>query len=297
MRKKIIKSLLILPVVICIVGFYSPSGYSQTYGFEQQQCGIVQNPNYYFENYRVGSHGYAFRLYHNGILLEADTGAIIGDMALELRFIDDTTGFFISTGGDDAYTAIEKIINNSRILLWTFARLDYDFFIVDKYTVYLVSYPGSHAPWWEIIRLSDINGPKLLKNMYYATDSTVYDTILGYPLCQNLKELDYRFLSPSDTVTFKIKFSADDTLANVDPLMKSGLVVYPNPATDFIKIKDPENGNPYSLSFLDNLGVVKKRIEKLQGDQEVYVGDLPEGVYFLVVESVGQRTVCKVVRM
>jgi hypothetical protein len=216
---------------------------------------------------------------------------------LELRFIDDTTGFFISIGGDGEYMAFEKIINNSRILLGTFAPWGYDFFIVDKYTVYLVGYPGTPDSMWGIIRLSDIKGQKLLKDMKYATDSTVYDTIYGYPLCQNLKELDYRYLSSTDTITFKIKFSADDTLANVDPLKKSGIVVYPNPAKDFIRIKTPGNGNLYTLSFQDNLGVMRKRVEALRGDEDVYVGDLPEGVYFIVVESAGQRTICKVVRM
>ena len=274
-------------------------GYSQTYGFEQQECGIVQNPNYSFENYQVGNHGEGYSLYHNGITIEQNQGDINGDFALELKFIDDTTGFFISTVGDGEFITVEKIINNSRILLGTFAPFGggYDFFIVDKYTVYFIGHAGQPDPSWGIIRLSDIKGQKLLKNMYYATDSTVYDTIYGYPLCHNLKELDYRYLSSTDTITFKIKFSQDDTLAYAEQLKKSGIVVYPNPAKDFIRIKNPENGNPYSLSFLDNLGVVRKRVEKLQGDQKVYIGDLPEAVYFVVVESVGQRTVCKVVRI
>jgi hypothetical protein len=274
------------------------AGYSQTYGFEQQECGIVQNSKYYIENYQFSDHGEGYRLYHNGIIIEQNQGDIHGDFGLELRFIDDTTGFFISTVGDNEFLAVQKVTNNSIISLGTFPNWDYDFFIVDKFTVYFVIYLDiPNNPRWRIRRLSDIKKQKLLTNSIYAIDSTVYDTILGYPLCQNLKELDYRYLSLTDTITFKIKFSGDDTLANIDPLKKSGIVVYPNPAKEFIRIKNPGKVNLYSLSFLDDLGVVRKRVEKLRGEEDVYVGDLPKGMYFVVVESDGRRTVCKVVRM
>ena len=272
-------------------------GYSQTFGFEQQECGVVQNPNYYFENYLFSEHGEGYRLYHNGVVIEQNEASMFGDYAEELRFIDDTTGFFVAWFGDEQFISVEKIINDSVIPIGDVDSWDYNFFIVDKYTVYFVIHFDN--PMWGIYRVSDKRQQKSLKNniIAIARDSTVYDTILGYPLCNNLKELDYQYLNSTDTVTFKIKFSYDDTLANIRQLKKSGIVVYPNPAKDFIRIKNWENGNPYSLSFLDNLGIERKKVENLKGDQEVHVGDLAKGVYFVVVESGGVRTMVKVVRI
>jgi len=116
-----------------------------------------------------------------------------------------------------------------------------------------------------------------------------------------------------DTIIYRFTFHSDSVQTNRDGWMidnitylsfwegiqesGSGFKIYPNPAKDFIKIRNSESRNPYSLCFLDDMGIVRKKVENLQGDREVYVGDLAEGVYFVVVESGGVRTVVKVVRM
>jgi hypothetical protein len=64
---------------------------------------------------------------------------------------------------------------------------------------------------------------------------------------------------------------------------KASLLVYPNPARNYIFLRDNDIENMEMLSFIDISGKTVKRIDGLKTER-IDISDLAEGIYVLKVE-------------
>jgi hypothetical protein len=273
---------------------------SQPLGFVQSECGIISNPNYFFENYTIFPHnGGGYRLYHNGYLIYEEFYSYSSIVAQELKFIDDTTGFFTVLEGPIGMLYVYKIIDDSVIFLGVCPALFFNSFVVSRHTIYLSSWANSPPHnYLFITKLSDLANEKSLLNMdTIVPDTTFHDTIFGLPFCQGLNRLDYLYKNSSDTLDYTILFRTD-TLAKISQQEESGVTIAPNPASNFIRIISPSNENFKSIIILDNLGRNRKYlISDNTSEKVIYIGDLDNGVYFLILENGDTKRVYKFIKI
>ena len=278
------------------------SGHSQPLGFVQTECGFISNPNYTYENYSNGSHGFGYRVYHNGNIIAYgynDLGPLVCE---ELKCIDDTTGFFVIWNPGYYITEVFKIINESVSSMGYAPSMNNEIFIASRHTVYITFYyisSSNHYPskFFYIERLTDILPQKyLVKDTALVSDSIIYDTLIGIPFCSGLNELNYRVKTGSDTLIYTIRLKVD-SLSYIPEQKKSEFNVFPNPARDFIYIKPSENIKHYSIKILNNLGISEKSfISNNSLESKIYIGDLENGVYFIVLENEHIKEVCKFIK-
>jgi hypothetical protein len=275
-------------------------GKSQSLGFKESECNIIPNSDYYIENYQF-SHSAGYRLHHNGLVIaeQVDFGGYTGE---ELRFIDDTTGFFIVKNWTIFHLDIYKIINDSVIFLGSIYESsdgNYNFFIVTRHTLYFESnfIPPSPNTLF-ISRFSDILPQK---NIVYfnsiISDTTVFDTVAGVPFCPNLNQINYRYKIANDTLNYKIQFQVD-TLENTGELKLSNITLYPNPSNEIIKVKAIPNEIQCSIKILDNLGrSIKSIAMNHSGDTEIFIGDLKKGIYYVFLDNNKTTKVFKLIKI
>ena len=276
-------------IVFILFCFCPIHGLSQPIGFAQSECGIISNPNYNYENYTIFPHGAGgCKLYHNGILIFHMEGAYYDFVFIqELKFIDDTTGFMVVYPEVLGSLYIYKIINNSVISLGNCPAYLFNSFIVNRHTIYISSYANSPGHnYLFITKLSDLKTKKELLNTDTIVQDTIFhDTIFGLPLCQGLYKLDYLYNNSNDTLVYTIQFKTD-TLVNISQINESSYLITPNPASDFIHIISSSKNKIKSIIILDNLGRKKKSFKSDNtGEQQFYIGDLDNGVYFLIIEN------------
>jgi hypothetical protein len=275
-------------------------GKSQSLGFAESECSIISNSHYYIENYQY-SQSAGYRLHHNGLVIATQEG-LGGYTGEEIRFIDDTTGFFIVKDWVGYHFEIYKIINDSVILLGYINESnfgDYNFFIVTRHTLYFESnfIPPSPNTLF-ISRFSDI---LLQKNIVYfnsmISDTTVFDTVAGVPFCPNLNQINYRYKIANDTLNYKIQFKVD-TLENTGEVKLSNITFYPNPANENIKFKAIPNEIQCSIKILDNLGrPIKSIVMNNSGDTEIFIGDLRNGIYYIFLDNTKTTKVFKFIKI
>jgi hypothetical protein len=272
---------------------------AQPLGFLQSECGIIVNPHYTYENYQIFPHnGGGYRLYHNGILIHQEEWYESLISAEELKFIDDTTGFLIVMEGPISSLYVYKIINNSVFFIGDCPGYLFNTFVISRHTIYLASwwiYPPHNFLF--ITKHSDLKNEKSLLSMdTIVPDTTFHDTILGLPFCQGLNRLDFLYKYSNDTLNYTILFITD-TLANVFQQKESVFKIAPNPASNYIRIISPINENFKSILILDNLGRKRKYlISENTSDKVLYIGDLNNGVYFLIIENGYTKRVYKFIK-
>jgi len=273
--------------------------FAQPLGFVQSECGIISNPHYSFEYIEISPHYYGYDLLHNGYIIIEEVEFEPGPCPVELKFVDDTTGFFISYEPVLGSSMVYKIINDSVIYLGLSKCYLYNSFVVSRHTIYLttgVDYQGYFC--LAITKLSDLANKKSFLNMdTIAPDTTFHDTIFGLPFCQGLNRLDFLYKNSSDTLDYTILFRTD-TLADIAQQKESDFRIVPNPASDFIRIFSPSNENVKSILILDNLGrKMKYLISDNTTEKVIYIGDLDVGVYFLFLEYGDTKRVYKFIKI
>ena len=82
---------------------------------------------------------------------------------------------------------------------------------------------------------------------------------------------------------------------------KSHYKVYPNPSNNdvFITAEGIDNGN-YSFSLTNSIGQIIKsekiNIENNKLEKTIAIADIPDGIYFLVLENAQSRVVKKIIK-
>ena len=84
-----------------------------------------------------------------------------------------------------------------------------------------------------------------------------------------------------------------DYLAAIKPTVKEELsiTVAPNPSTEYVNIQF-SGTEQLNLKMVDALGNVITR-EVLTGNRKLNVGDLNSGVYFLIFEAPGSKSITR----
>ncbi len=267
------------------------TGQKQSQGFVQSECGIISNPSYYIQS-MPGGHGGGYYLIHNGKTIKQEYEQYGSISASSLKFIDEVTGFYVSTAHGTSQNTVYKIKGDSVIKIGSCAGNEYHLFVLNRHQVYLMAYIYSPKIVF-ISRCSDIRAAKVLffdKTM--LSDTTCQDTVIGVPLCSGLNELDYLF----KTITYKIVFHVD-TISSIQNLSLSRFIIYPNPATDFIRIVS-NNANHNLVNIFDKLGVLRKSITLMGvSDQSVYIGDLENGLYFIDISDGQTKSIYKIIKI
>lgn len=103
--------------------------------------------------------------------------------------------------------------------------------------------------------------------------------------------LYYTYNGPGNcTGTDSLQVTVDLCIGTNDPAPGASLVVYPNPATDFIHISWPDAGGIHTAELYDALGNrVYQQNEFTGSDFSIPVSALAEGIYFLRIRS-GDQT-------
>ena len=83
---------------------------------------------------------------------------------------------------------------------------------------------------------------------------------------------------------------ANDTINSIILPDNKQLLVYPNPALDFIHIEMPENKEIEQVQFFDVTGkmIEKRRLEIFDNKFSLDIGYLPDGFYFMKIYTEGE---------
>ena len=274
--------------------------HSQSLGFEETECGIVSNSSYYIENYQLGSHGYGYRLHHNGITIYDQYGEYGGYSASYLRFINDSVGFFV-VYEVTAQIHVFKIIGNNVTPFGYGSGSCVALFIVNANTAYIaVDYSWFVGQEHLFInKCSDIQPQKILiEDLSVTTDVTIMDTIVGMPLCDSLSELNYKYVNGNDTVNYKILFSIIDSTYSIKEHITHEWKVFPNPTVEYIHLKTNNPSNPYKIKIFNSVGIIQRSmvINSLP-EQTIYVGDLEKGMYIIEINQGKMRQYNKIIKI
>jgi hypothetical protein len=289
MKKSLLTVTLVIVLLFC-------KAQAVTFGFLESECGIIPNPSYYFEN-TTSTHGGGYVLYHNGKRIYSDYNTFGAVYGTELRFIDGTTGFFITTSAGP-FDQIFKIIGDSVIYLGITPGTTYSLFILSRHTVYIGSYIDEGTELFFISRLCDLR-PKeeLIYNETMVRDTTLFDTAIGEPFCTGITELNYRINATTATGLYTIRFTVD-TLSSINQTGKPDIEIFPNPAIDFIQINYPSNELNNPIQIFDELGIIRKSlIRENVGGSTIYIGDLKKGIYFVVLNNTTLKRVFKLIKI
>jgi len=257
---------------------------AQSLGFAETECGIVPNTNYYYENYQVMSHGAGYKLYHNGVIIKTEEGGIGGYTVEQLKFIDDTTGFFIVNNAYAKYY-VYKICGESVIPVGEDSSMFCTSFIVNSFNIYVCSFPMQNYDFVRINGYSIFHSSKLLVyDSILLSDIIVTDTIKGLPLCPDLAEINFMYKHVNDTIVYTVQFIVVDSAVSVNENKISKTRIFPDPVNEFVNLDNAGLPEDIQLNIYNNAGLLKKSIKlKTGAGRKIFVGDLEKGLYLLEI--------------
>jgi len=261
-------------------------------GFDQDQCGLINEHGYTFENFSLGSHGSGYIIYRDGNKVYEKSIEFGVCSVFNLKFINQTTGFIIQrhTNG----FAIYKTIDSG--LTWNYfgggAPTFLGFYLVNQNTGYLITYWDNPKSIY-IDRSSDIN-PSFMTDRNIINDVLIEDTIFGDPFCE-MNYLSFKIKNDNDTVNYKINFNKE-VLNVYDNLTLNKIKIFPNPICDFFQIEtDMIITKDFNIKVYNNLGSIIKLI-KYTATNRLYIGDLVPGIYFIEISNTDKRQICKIIK-
>ena len=251
-------------------------------GFDQEQCGLIENPGYTFENVVCANHGYGYRIFLKGELIYQTCEQYYSRGVVKLIFINDSTGFLIegNSNGHTVYKTINfgktwKSMSGGTPTYW-------GFYLLNEHNGYLLTATNGYGPI--ITRVSDIDSKQTYEFDYHYIDNEVIinDTILGSSFC-NFDTLSFNIKKGPDTINYVIRLK-NEPLTAVSQI-KSGtmLELYPNPADDFIRLVSERSGRSH-IRILNSSGLTIKEFDDSNFNR-LYVGDLKKGLYLIELNS------------
>lgn len=249
--------------------------------FVESECGIISNSSYSYNNYHDSNWIFGFKLYHNSVLIAGADGSQTGKgyQVTLLKFIADSTGYFIYSSRQSIATSysVNKIIGNKIIHLcdaYNIANL----YIVNSNLAYLITYSMD----FELIKCSDIQPKKSLKYGKPTSPTSIVDTIIGMPLCQDMSELNISY----DNINFKILFHIIGSTNSISENNISQWNIFPNPADDYIHFTTNAPSISSVIKIYNSIGILQKSvISNKISEESIYVGDLISGVYFIEINQ------------
>jgi hypothetical protein len=262
----------------------SCSGFSQSLGFQENECEIVQNPDYFYDNFSYGSHGSGYNLYHYATVIYSRVTDLSFVHGYDLRFTDDA-GFFLDYGYSSEFN-LYKVHGDHCVKIGNGTGQMKGLYVLNDHVCYFAM--DFNFSGWErevtIARCSDLAPSKVIVYQKSPDSNlTVFDTIPGSPLCAGLKTLHFKLKSGSDTLTYTIHIQPDSSLS-VQNLSANGVKVYPNPANDHIRFSLPSGFSATGITLINQVGeIVREYKTGLLGGNEIFTGDLQRGIYLLKI--------------
>lgn len=273
------QSLIIL--LTSIASLLGSNSFAQTFWFDQSECLGTVTPVYTYSNYPIGSHGHGYDVYRNGQLLFSNGNSMGGYWCDGLRFANDSTGFLIENGLYGIVIRWTQDYGANWVVIGSSPPNGLGFYIVSEHTGYLFSdYQGI----W-VTRCSDplARTNPVLTISSPTRDSTVIDTIAGWPLCAGQTHITGSILNSQDTLNFTVVFQISPVGIQTISKAPGGIKVFPNPASASVNL---ESGVPLGKITVRNL-VGETVYETQAGSYDATIGlnELAPGIY--IVEVLG----------
>jgi Secretion system C-terminal sorting domain len=261
-------------------------------GFEQDQCGLITNHGYTYENIPLmcGSHSSGYKIYLDGTEVFEKCIVFGGCSVLEIMFVNETTGFIIESNpnGHTVYKTENSGVD--WLSIGGGAPTYLGFYLVNANTGYLVTTWDNPLNLY-INRVSDIN-QSYFSDPNINQDTIINDTIFGESYCP-IDYLEFKIQSSGDTIDYKIIFI-------LEPLSIQGIIYdreigfYPNPSMDFIFFQDTMRiaNSEYKIAELSGK-VIKTGVVD---NNQIYIGDLRVGLYLIRLTKDGREYLGKVIK-
>ncbi len=183
---------------------------------------------------------------------------------------------FDYTAGDDGFTSVPlpEIFSQEQLPLMNFRVNDLGQYYVFAYTLYASTDGG--ATWQNLQKPSPVN--------------TVTVDDITFDQAQNPYLVTTQTVNPADRGIYRVDFS----LSANSPNQSSNIRVYPNPASDLIRIDSSE---PFSeIAIFSLTGQQMMVIETFELNQ-INISHLPPGMYLLKIQHEdGGYAVCKIMK-
>lgn len=262
-------------------------------GFEQEQCGLITNHGYTYENipWMCGDHSSGYKIYLDGERIFEKCIEYGGCSVLDIMFINETTGFIVER--DYNGHTIYKTENSG--LEWSSigegAPTYLGFYLVNANTGYLITTWNTPFNLY-ISRVSDIK-KRRFDDPNINQDIIIYDTIFGESFC-GYDSLNFKVKNSADTINYKISFLIEP-LSIRDVRLSEEIVIYPIPCTDFISIqKELQINNIFKYEITDMTGRLIKSDFLI--DNQIYIGDLKNGFYLIEFHDKNKRLTGKILK-
>jgi hypothetical protein len=249
-------------------------------GFEQEQCGLITNHGYTYENIPLmcGSNSSGYKIYLDGEEIFEKCIEFGGCSILELMFINETTGFIVESN-PNGHTVYKT--ENSGVDWFSIgggAPTYLGFYLVNANTGYLLTTWDNPLNLY-INRVSDIN-QYYFSDPYINQDTVINDTIFGEPYCQT-DFLRFKIENSGDTIDYKINFIIEPS--SVQEIYNRKIEFYPNPCKDFIFFQEKMRVEDIQYEIIELTGKIIRT--SVSNNNTIYVGDLRKGLYLIHVTN------------
>lgn len=116
-------------------------------------------------------------------------------------------------------------------------------------------------------------------------DTSVSYSWLALETKMNVAELSFDTLGNPKNFTWTLIPPLTTSIESVD---ETGIMVYPNPVSDFLSISSPEPGELYSLDLWDNTGRLVKSVV-ISANTQVSIEELNTGIYLYELRHNNQQ--------
>jgi len=98
----------------------------------------------------------------------------------------------------------------------------------------------------------------------------------------------------SDTCYFEINVGS----LSMDDIQISGVEIYPNPANDWVKVKNPKGHNLTQISLYDIIGnlVFTIKLNETKSEQQINLSQLNAGIYLVVVKTFDEQFIQQILK-
>jgi hypothetical protein len=261
-------------------------------GFEQDQCGLIINHGYTYENIPLmcGSHSSGYKIYLDGENIFEKCIEFGGCSVLEIMFVSETTGFIVESNPNGHTVYKTKNSGVDWFPIGGGAPTYLGFYLVNANTGYLVTTWDSPLSLY-INRVSDINQYNF-SDPNINQDTIINDTIFGESYCQT-DYLGFKIENSGDTIDYKIIFI-------IEPLSVQGAIYnreigfYPNPCMNFIFFQEKTGIENIEYEITELSGKIIKT--GVSDNNQIYIGDLRKGLYLIQLTNDNQEYFGKIIK-
>jgi len=133
----------------------------------------------------------------------------------------------------------------------------------------------------------DVLGDYRRPNNYWESpllkvkENVVTGYISGFPLASSISSYDY----DAFITDWSINGNCSGLSSIGEPENRVDLIVSPNPASNFVRLVSNENLNSLNVKIFNQVGKEVMSEQNFNGNSDISVADLPQGVYYLLVEE------------